>query len=60
MTQKSHVKFEENLTCGLESDMRNLVIFTRSVKLGTFMGFFCPKEKMLKIYRGVMCNDTEE
>ena len=33
-----------------------------SVKIGTFMGSFCPKYKMheLKIYRGVMCNDTEE
>ena len=33
-----------------------------SIKIGTFMGSFCPKEKMhkLKMYRGVMCNDTEE
>ena len=33
-----------------------------SVKIGTFLGSFCPKCKMhkLKIYRGVMCNDTEE
>ena len=33
-----------------------------SVKIGTFMGSFCPKQKMheLKIYRGVMCNDTEK
>ena len=33
-----------------------------SVKIDTFMGSFCPKQKMneLKIYREVMCNDTEE
>ena len=24
MTLKSHAKFEEKLTCGLENDMRNL------------------------------------
>ena len=40
-------------------------IFTRalkSVKIGTLMGSFCPKQKMyeLKIYRGVMCHDNEE
>ena len=39
--------------------------FTRSlenVKIGTFMGSFCPKLKMfeLKIYRGVICHDNEE
>ena len=33
-----------------------------SVKIGTFMGSFCPKQKMpeLKIYIGVMFNETEE
>ena len=33
-----------------------------SVKIGTFMGSFSPKQKMpeLKIYRGVMFNETEE
>ena len=40
-------------------------IFTRalrSVKIGTLMGSFCPKQKMheLKIYRGIMWNHTEE
>ena len=40
-------------------------IFMRTlenIKIGTFMEYFCPKEKMhqLKIYRGVMCNDTEK
>ena len=33
-----------------------------SVKIGTLMVSFCPKQKMheLKSYRGVVCNDTEE
>ena len=33
-----------------------------SVKIGTLMGSFCPKQKMdeLKIYRGIMWNDTEK
>ena len=46
MTLKSDAKFEEKLTCGLESDMRNLVNFTRglkSLKIGTLMGSFYPK-----------------
>ena len=65
MTLKSHTKFEGKLTCGLEDDMRNLAIFTKtlgSIKVGTLMGSFFPKQKMheLKIYRGVMCNNTEE
>ena len=39
-------------------------IFTRaheSVKIGTLMGSFCPKQKRydLKIYRGVMCDGNE-
>ena len=46
MTLKSHAKFEEELTCGLENDMRNWQIFIRTlgnVKIGIFMGCFCPK-----------------
>ena len=40
-------------------------IFTRALeilKIGTLMGFFCPKLKMheLKIYLGVMCHANEE
>ena len=40
-------------------------IFTRaleSLKIGTLMGFFCPKLKMhdLKIYWGIMCQENEE
>ena len=30
MAMKSDAKFEEKLTCGLESDMRNLVDFYQS------------------------------
>ena len=43
MTLKSHAKFEEKLTCGLEN---GLDIFTRaleSLKIGTLMGSFYPK-----------------
>ena len=46
MTLKSHTKFEGKLTCGLEDDMRNLAIFTKtlgSIKVGTLMGSFFPK-----------------
>ena len=49
MTLKSHAKFEEKLTFGLENDMRNLVNFYQNnftletVKSGTLMGSFCPK-----------------
>ena len=50
---------------GLENDMRNLGNFHQrleSVKNGTLMGLFCPKQKMyeLKIDRGVMCHDNEK
>ena len=65
MALKNDAKFEEKLTCCLENDMRNLANFHQSIeslKIGTLMGSFCPKQKMydLKIYRGVMCHDTEE
>ena len=65
MTLNSDAKFEEKLTCGLESDMRNLANFTRglkSLKIGTLMGSFYPKQEMheLKIYRRVICHDNEE
>ena len=65
MILKSDAKFEETLTCSLKNDMRNLENFTRalkSVKIGTLIGSFCPKQKMyeLKIYRGVMDHDNEE
>ena len=65
MTLKGDAKFEEKLTCGLESDMRNMQIFTRaieSLKIGILMGSFNPKQEKyeLKIHRGVMCHDNEE
>ena len=66
MTLESDAKFEEKLTCGLENNMRNLANFHQSMfeslKIGTLMGSFYPKQKMyeLKIYRGVLCHDNEE
>ena len=60
MTLRSYASFEEKPTSGLKKDMKIWQIFTRaleSVKIGTLMGFFCPKQKRydLEIYRGVMC-----
>ena len=46
MTLKRHAKLEEKLTCGLENDMRPFVQNKKTHEL--------------KIYRGIMCNDTEE
>ena len=65
MTLKIHANFEEKPASGLENDMRNLVNFhqnTESVKIGTLMGSFCPKQKIhkLKIYCGIMCHNAEE
>ena len=66
MTLKSDGRFEEELTCCMEKDMKNFENFhqsTQSVKTATFMGLFCPKQKVyeLKIYKGVMTikNDTK-
>ena len=59
-------KFERELTCAFKNDMRNLANFHQStfesLKIGTFIGSFYPKQKMyeLEIYRGVMCHDNEE
>ena len=63
MTLKSYAHFEEKLTCGWKQTIWQ--IFTKaleSVKIGTLMGSFCPKQKMyeLKIYRVVMCHGNEE
>ena len=66
MALKIDAKFEGKLTCASKNDMRNLANFHQStfesLKIGTFIGSFYPKQKMyeLKIYRGVMCHDNEE
>ena len=58
--------FEGKLACAFNNDMSNLANFHqsrfKSLKIGTLMGFFYPKQKMyeLKIYKGVMCHDNEE
>ena len=59
------IKSEGKLTCAFKNDMRNLVNFYQSMfeslKVGTFIGLFYPKQKMyeIKIYRGVMCPENE-
>ena len=65
MTLKRYTDFEEKLSCGLKKELRNLANFTRaleSVKIGTMMGSFCPKQKRydVKICRGVMCHGNED
>ena len=60
MALKIDTKFEGKLTCAFKNDMRNLANFHQStfesLKIGTFIGSFNPKQKMyeLKIYRGVI------
>ena len=48
MTLKSHAKFEEKLTCGLQNDMRNLANFhqnNRKCKNWYFHGMLLSKVK---------------
>ena len=58
--------FEGKLTYAFKNDMRNLANFHqstfKSLKIGTFIGSFDPKQKMyeLKSYRRVMYHDNEE
>ena len=65
MTLNIDAKCAGKLTCAFENDMRNLVNFHQSMfeslKVGTFIGLFYPKQKMyeIKIYRGVMCPENE-
>ena len=65
MILESDAKFEKKVTRGL-NDLRNLANFHqstfKSLKIGTFIGSFYPKQKMyeLKIYREVMCHNNEE
>ena len=60
------VTFEGELTCAFKNEMRNLANFHQtmfgSLKIGTFMRSFYPKQKMyqLKIYREVLGHDNEE
>ena len=65
MIRKGDAKFEEKLTCGLENDMgdiANLHLNTWTSQIETLMGSFNAKYKKykLKIFGGVMCNDTEK
>ena len=59
-----HLK--EKMACAFKNDMRNLANIYHStfesLKIGTLMGSFYPKEKMyeLKIYRLVLCHENEE
>ena len=58
ITLKNDAKFEEELTCSLKNDMRNLVNFTRTLKnlkICTLREFFCPRNITfeLKNYRGL-------
>ena len=58
--------FERKLTYAFKNDMMNLAHFHQSMfeslKIGTLKGSFYPKQNMyeLKIYRGVLCQDTEK
>ena len=66
MALKIDATLDRKLTCTFKNDMRNLANFHQSMfeslKIGTLMGSFYPKQKMyeLKIYRGVLCHDNEE
>ena len=66
MELKIDAKFEGKMTCAFKNDMRNLANFHqsmfKSLKIGTLMGSFYPKQKMyeLKIYREVLCHDNQE
>ena len=39
-TLKNDAKFEEELTCALKNDVRNLANFDATLKICTLMGFF--------------------
>ena len=65
MTLESDAKFEEKLTCGLENNMKNLLNFHQSTwkfQNCDFYEVLLSKVEMyeLKIYRGVMCHESEE
>ena len=62
---KNDAKFEEELTCALKNDMRNLAKFDiltlESLKICTLMDSFRLKYIMFerKMFRRVMCHDAE-
>ena len=65
MTLKSDAHFEEKMPCDLENGMRNLAYFHQSTWKRQNWGFdrillSKVENAWIKIYRGVICNDTEE
>ena len=62
ITLENDAKFEQELTCALKHDVRNLANFDTTRKICTLMGFFWPKYIMfdLKKYRGVMRHYTKD
>ena len=63
-TLKNDAKFEEDLTCALKNDMKNLADFIPSLatlKVCALMGPFWSKYIMFerKNYRGIICHDTK-
>ena len=64
ITPKNDANFEDELTCALKNDMRNLATFDstlKSLKICTLMGSFWAKYTIFKLksYRGVLFHDTE-
>ena len=60
MTLKGDVKFEKNLTCDLENDMRQMANFHQSTWKSQNWDFDGILFDELKIHRGFMCHDNEE
>ena len=60
MTLKDDAKFEKNLTCDLENDMRNMSNFHQTTWKFQNWDFDGILFNELKIHRGVMCHDNEE
>ena len=66
MTLKTDATFEGKVTCAFKNNVRNLANFHQSIfeslKIGTLMGFFHPKQKIyeLKIYMENLCHGNEE
>ena len=59
MAPNIYATFEEKLTCAFKNEMRNLANFQqstfKSLQIGTFKGFFYPKQKMyeFKVYKRI-------